>query len=446
MNEGMNVKFIDLFAGMGGIRLGFEQAFQERGIKTECILTSEIKPYAVQALKDNFKQDNLVGDICQIDAKSIPDFDVLLAGFPCQAFSTAGKGLGFLDTRGTLFFEVERILREKQPYGFILENVEGLVLHDRESNKDKIGRTLKTILASLDNLGYKVEWKLLECQKFGVPQLRKRIFIVGTKNQHVDMDNFKEEHKVVGDVLEHNMPLVDTHFTRCLLKHYKPEELHGKAIKDKRGGSNNIHSWSIGLKGEITKEQKNLVEKLFKERRKKHWAEEIGIKWMDGMPLTLAQIYSFYPSDNLKEMLDDMVEKGYLVKEYPKDVIEILMEDGSKRSVRRQDESKSLGYNIVSGKLSFEFTKILDSNDVAPTLVATDISHIAVVDGPGIRRLTLREGLRLFGYPENYNLSMFNNDSTGLAKAFDLLGNTVVVPVVKAVAEKLCDAYLNSKE
>lgn len=401
----MNVKFIDLFAGMGGIRLGFEQAFQERGIKTECILTSEIKPYAVQALKDNFKQDNLVGDICQIDAKSIPDFDVLLAGFPCQAFSTAGKGLGFLDTRGTLFFEVERILREKQPYGFILENVEGLVLHDRESNKDKIGRTLKTILASLDNLGYKVEWKLLECQKFGVPQLRKRIFIVGTKNQHVDMDNFKEEHKVVGDVLEHNMPLVDTHFTRCLLKHYKPEELHGKAIKDKRGGSNNIHSWSIGLKGEITKEQKNLVEKLFKERRKKHWAEEIGIKWMDGMPLTLAQIYSFYPSDNLKEMLDDMVEKGYLVKEYPKDVIEILMEDGSKRSVRRQDESKSLGYNIVSGKLSFEFTKILDSNDVAPTLVATDISHIAVVDGPGIRRLTLREGLRLFGYPENYNLS-----------------------------------------
>ena len=193
------------------------------------------------------------------------------------------------------------------------------------------------------------------------------------------MDNFKEEHKVVGDVLEHNMPLVDTHFTRCLLKHYKPEELHGKAIKDKRGGSNNIHSWSIGLKGEITKEQKNLVEKLFKERRKKHWAEEIGIKWMDGMPLTLEQIYSFYPSDNLKEMLDDMVEKGYLVKEYPKDVIEILMEDGSKRSVRRQDESKSLGYNIVSGKLSFEFTKILDSNDVAPTLVATDISHMAVV-------------------------------------------------------------------
>lgn len=442
----MKVKFIDLFAGMGGIRLGFEQAFNEQGYETECVLTSEIKPYAVQALKDNFEQDNLVGDICQVEAKDIPDFDFLLAGFPCQAFSTAGKGLGFLDTRGTLFFEVERILREKQPYGFILENVEGLVLHDRESNKDKIGRTLKTILASLDNLGYKVEWRLLECQKFGVPQLRKRIFIVGTKDKNIDMDHFKEKRKVVGDVLEHNMPLVDTHFTQCLLKHYKPEDLHGKAIKDKRGGENNIHSWDIGLKGEVTTEQKILVEKLFKERRKKHWAEEIGIKWMDGMPLTLKQISTFDDSENLEWMLEDLVEKGYLVKEYPKDVVEIEMEDGTKRSVRQQDESKSLGYNIVSGKLSFEFTKILDSNDVAPTLVATDVSHIAVVDGDGIRKLTLREGLRMFGYPENYNLSMFNDDSTGLAKAFDLLGNTVVVPVVKAVAEKLCDAYNKSNK
>lgn len=441
----MTVKFIDLFAGMGGIRLGFEQAFNERGYETECVLTSEIKPYAVQALKDNFEQNNLVGDICQIDANDIPDFDVLLAGFPCQAFSTAGKGLGFLDTRGTLFFEVERILKEKNPYGFILENVEGLVLHDRESTKDKIGRTLKTILASLENLEYKVEWRLLECQKFGVPQMRKRIFIVGTKDKKIDMDHFEEKSKVVGDVLEHNMPLADTHFTQCLLKHYKPDELHGKAIKDKRGGANNIHSWDIGLKGEITEEQKIVVEKLFKERRKKHWAEKIGIKWMDGMPLTVEQISTFHASSNLKEMLDDLVEKGYLVKEHPKDVVEVEMEDGTKRSVREQDESKPLGYNIVSGKLSFEFTKILDSNDVAPTLVATDVSHMAVVDGQGIRKLTLREGLRMFGYPENYNLSMFNDDGTGLAKAFDLLGNTVVVPVVKAVASKLCDAYAHKE-
>ena len=247
----MSIKFIDLFAGMGGIRLGFEQAFNELGLETECLLTSEIKPYAIQALKNNFKQHNLVGDICKIPADNIPDFDVLLAGFPCQAFSTAGKGLGFLDTRGTLFFEVERILQEKNPYGFILENVEGLVLHDRESSKDKTGRTLRIILQSLNNLGYKVTWRLLECQRFGVPQLRKRIFIIGTKDKYIDMDHFDKKRVVVGDILEHGMPLEDTHFTRCLLKHYKTEELHGKAIKDKRGGANNIHSWNIGLKDQL---------------------------------------------------------------------------------------------------------------------------------------------------------------------------------------------------
>lgn len=436
------VKFIDLFAGLGGIRLGFEQAFNEQGISTECVMTSEIKPFAIQALKENFTHENLKGDIREVDAKSIPDFDFLLAGFPCQAFSSAGKQLGFLDTRGTLFFEVERILKEKNPYGFILENVEGLVTHDRETPKDPIGKTLKTILQSLENIGYKVQWKLLECQDFGVPQLRKRIFIVGTRNQHIDMDCFQKENKTVAEILEKNKPLVNSHFTKCLLKHYNVNQLHGKAIKDKRGGANNIHSWDIGLRGEITNSQKHLIEKLFRERRKKHWAEEIGIKWMDGMPLTLEQISRFDSSDNLKEMLDDLVEKKYLVMEHPKAIVEEEMDNGNVREVRKQDITKPVGYNIVAGKLSFEFTKILDSNDIAPTLVAADVSHIGVVDGEGIRKLTIREGLRMFGYPEDYNLSRFDDNGVGLSKAFDLLGNTVAVPVVKAVAKKLCDAYI----
>lgn len=433
------VKFIDLFAGLGGIRLGFEQAFKELGFETECVMTSEIKPYAIQALKENFPQENMVGDICKVSTDDIPEFDFLLAGFPCQAFSTAGKGLGFLDTRGTLFFEVERILKEKKPYGFILENVEGLITHDKENPKDKMGRTLKVILNSLENLGYKVKWKLLECHKFGVPQLRKRIFIVGTKDKYIDLEHFDEKKQILRDVLERNCPLVDSNFTRCLLKHYKSEELHGKAIKDKRGGKNNIHSWDIGLKGEVTKQQKVLLETLLKERRKKHWAEEIGIKWMDGMPLTLEQISTFYSNEFLKEMLDDLVKKGYLVLEHPKDIIEITIQDGRIKKDRKPDETKPLGYNIVTGKLSFEFTKILDANDIAPTLVAVDVSHIGVVDGKGIRKLTIREGLRLFGYPENYNLSMFDN--IGLSKAFDLLGNTVVVPTVKAVSKKLGEIY-----
>ena len=427
------IKFIDLFAGMGGTRIALEQALTEAGFTPECVLTSEIKDHAIKALKDNFVQDDLRGDITKVDAKSIPDFDILLGGFPCQSFSSAGKGLGFLDTRGTLFFEIERILKEKHPYGFILENVEGLVLHDREKLSDKIGRTLTTILHSLKNLGYKVNYRLLDSQYFGVAQSRKRVYIVGTLDETVNLDDFPAVTKTFGDIQEHGKPLVNSHFTRCLLKHFKPNELYGKSIKDKRGGESNIHSWTIGLKGEITEEQKTIIEKLFKERRKKHWAEEIGIRWMDGMPLTVEQISTFHKSKNLKEMLDDMVSKGYLVKEHPKKIaIEYI--NGQPHEYRVEDETKPMGYNIVSGKLSFEFAKILDPNDIAPTLVATDVSKLGVVDGEGIRRLTLREGLRLFGYPESYNLKMFENSNRGLSLAFDLLGNTVVVPVVKAVA------------
>ena len=425
-----DVKFIDLFAGMGGLRLGFERAFKNKGIVTHCVLTSEIKNHAIKALKSNFGHDKFVGDITKVDETTIEDFDFLLAGFPCQPFSSAGNRLGFDDTRGTLFFDVARIIKEKQPYGFILENVEGLVNHEK-------GKTLETIINVLKDLGYKVSWNLLDSKDFGIPQSRVRIYIVGTKDRIVDLENFTKEERKLGDILENGLPTVESHFTKCLLSHYKPYELYGKAIKDKRGGKDNIHSWDIGLKGEVTMSQKILLEQLFKERRKKKWAFEIGIKWMDGMPLTLEQISTFNSSENLKEMLDDLVEKGYLKLEHPKEerVVEL---NGKQVKKRVQDETKEKGYNIVAGKLSFEFTKILDPNTFTPTLVAMDVSKLGVVDGEGIRQLTLREGLRLCGYPEEYSLNCLEKVSDG----FDLLGNTVVVNVVEKVADKLSMAYL----
>ena len=241
--------------------------------------------------------------------------------------------------------------------------------------------------------------------------------------------------------MEKGITPIKSHFTKCLLKHYKPKDLYGKAIKDKRGGNNNIHSWSIALKGKISKDQKTLIEMLFKERRKKHWAEKIGIKWMDGMALTLEQIATFYHHPHLKELLDDLVQKNYLVLEHPKALIKVLLPNGKMKEERKQDISKPKGYNIVSGKLSFEFTKILDPNNITPALVAMDVSKIGVIDGNGLRKLTLREGLRLFGYPEKYSLDIFNTNKQTLAKAFDLLGNTVVIPLVKEVAMKLGKSY-----
>ncbi len=427
------IKFIDLFAGLGGIRIGFEDSFKKMGFDTECVLTSEIKPHAIKTLEHNFNHSQFVGDIFKVRTDEIPDFDFLLGGFPCQPFSAGGKRLGFLDTRGTLFFEIERILRAKSPYGFILENVEGLVKHDLENKNDEIGQTLKTILHVLENdLNYKVSWKVFDSVNFGLPQSRKRIFIVGTKNEKINLNGFEPTYSVFKDVMESGLPTLNTDFANKLLSHFEIKDLYGKSIKDKRGGNNNIHSWDIELKGSVSKEQHIILNKLFKARRQKKWAEEIGIAWMDGMPLTLKQISTFHSSDNLKELLDDLVDKGYLKFEHPKGIIEEPTLDGIKR-YRDYDRTKPKGYNIVTGKLSFEINKIISPDDIAPTLVATDMSRLAVPDGNGLRRFTIREGLRLFGYPENYEIPTKENE------AFDLLGNTVAIPVVKAISERIAE-------
>lgn len=425
MKNKSKIRFIDLFAGIGGIRKGFELACESKGIKSECVFTSEIKPHAIDILKQNHPKEIVHGDITQIKTSEIPDFDILLAGFPCQAFSSAGKRLGFADSRGTLFFEVVRILSEKKPYGFILENVEGLVNHNRKNKKDKIGETFSTILSTLNELGYNVTWKVLNAKNFGVPQERKRVYIVGSKNITTNLENFENKSKNLGSILEHGLPISKSAFVQLILKYYSLNELYGKSIKDKRGGENNIHSWDIEYRGKISEEQKKLLNIMLKERRKKKWAKEFGIDWMDGMPLTIKQIKTFYDNKNLEIMLKDLVNKGYLKFEYPKKKV------GNKRI---QDTNLPKGYNIVAGKMSFEISKVLDPKSVAPTLVAMDMQHLYVGDGKGLRMLTLKEGLRLFGYPDDYK---FN---TTIDNGYDLLGNTVVVPVIKNISERLLNA------
>lgn len=426
MKNKQTIRFIDLFAGIGGIRKGFELACENRGLSTKCVFTSEIKPYAIDVLKQNHPHEIIHGDITQIEASEIPDFDFLLAGFPCQAFSSAGKRLGFNDMRGVLFFDVARIIKEKKPFGFILENVEGLVNHDRANKNDKIGRTLETILKTLAELGYYVSWNILNAKDFGIPQDRKRIYIVGTKKASPDLTRFHQERKTLDSILEHGKPISDSNFVQLVLKHYTLDELYGKSIKDKRGGDNNIHSWDIEYKGEVSDEEKKLLNTMLKERRKKKWAEEFGIDWMDGMPLTIEQIRTFYNHKNLRKMLTDLVKKGYLKLEYPKKKV-----DGK----RVQDTSLPKGYNIVAGKMSFEISKVLDPKGIAPTLVAMDMQHLFVADGTGLRTLTLREGLRLFGYPDTYRFDVT------VENGYDLLGNTVVVPVIKEVSNRVLDIF-----
>jgi DNA (cytosine-5)-methyltransferase 1 len=418
------IKFVDLFAGIGAIRLGLEQACQSLGFKSECVLTSEIKTSAIQVYQENFQQDKMWGDITTISTQQIPDFDILLAGFPCQPFSSAGTRQGFLDTRGTLFFEIERILKDKSPFGFLLENVEGLVQHDD-------GRTLTTIVNKLEQLGYQVKYDILNAKDFGVPQDRKRVYIAGTKTNTISLNFSKNAQPRLLDILETGCPTLQTNFAKKLLQQYSIEELYGKSIKDKRGGEDNIHSWDLELKGNVSLAQRELLNLLLKQRRRKIWSAKKGIHWMDGIPLTVDEIATFYPHSKLAEMLDDLANKGYLKYEHPKDIQEVINKDGNKVKKREYRFDLPKGYNIVVGKLSFPINKVLAPDDIAPTLVATDMQKLAVVDGQGLRCLTIREGLRLFGFPEDYQINL------PITKAFDLLGNTVVVPIVREIAERI---------
>ena len=186
------MRYIELFAGVGGFRLGIERAFSvqpqdaelqlEQSLSSDngeqlqrtpsCVFANEWDKYAAQTYNKNFGGQIDTRDITTISTDKIPDHDLLVGGFPCQAFSVAGKRLGFNETRGTLFFEIARILADKKPRHLLLENVKGLLSHDS-------GRTFQTILKVLADLGYGVEWQVLNSKDFGVPQNRERVFIVG---------------------------------------------------------------------------------------------------------------------------------------------------------------------------------------------------------------------------------------------------------------------------
>lgn len=217
MMDWNSFRFIDLFAGIGGIRLGFES------VGGRCVFSSEFDEDACKTYEANFGE-HPSGDITKIDAKDIPNFEVLLAGFPCQAFSIIGKKEGFSnETCGTLFFDIERILKEKHPKAFMLENVRNLVAHDG-------GNTFKVIREHLEALGYHVYAKVLNAMDFGVPQKRERIIIVG----FLDDVEFKfpdpvpeDERQTLSDILEVNVD--KKYYVRDAIRESRLERLKDKS-------------------------------------------------------------------------------------------------------------------------------------------------------------------------------------------------------------------------
>lgn len=331
-----NYKSIDLFAGIGGIRLGFEQAF-EKNIET--VFVSEWDEFAQKTYKANFHDDlEIAGDITKIDEKNIPDFDICLAGFPCQAFSLAGQRKGFDDdykgmSRGTLFFDVARICSEHKPKVIFCENVKGLTIHDK-------GRTFKVIVNILREIGYTVFYKVLNSKDFGVPQNRERIYIVAFRNDIAPGEFIfpasTDDAKRIKDILEEKPVSARYYLSDCYLE-------------------------------------------TLKRHKARHEAKGNGF--------------------------------GY--------------------EVRSLDD---IAGAIVCGGMGRERNLIVDKRQTD----LTPVTHIkGKINEEGIRKMTPREWARLQGFPDNYTLPLAD---VHLYKQF---GNSVTVPVIKAIALKIREILEN---
>lgn len=425
------IRFIDLCCGIGGFRVGIEQfakdpAYQSK-YEFECVFSADIKLDAIRIYNRNFRADMIPTDIYTMDVATIPEFDLLCCGFPCQPFSSAGNQQGFEDSRGGMIFRIVDICKYHRPSTLILENVSNLLNLEN-------GRCIRRIQDMLTQIGYHVSYGKLNGVEFGVPQSRERVFIIGSLHRLIDLSGLRPNTDTVPpilrDILDHDARYtdIDRIFADRLSILHRQRPIFGHKIQDKWGGDINIHSWDIDYNGQLIDEEKELLNKLMLERRKKHWAVKKNIAWMDGMPLTEGEIRSFYPHPRLHSMLRHLVELGYLKSEKCKDLV---------NGKRVYEQDSATGYNICKGKLSFPVSRVLDPDGVSPTLTATDSHKLIVlldeedgIHGIHIRRLTALELKRVCGYPDE-----FRTDET--VNLYDLFGNTVLPPIVREIVRMI---------
>lgn len=326
------IQFIDLFCGIGGIRLGMDsQGF-------ECVFSSDINTECQRTYNENFGEKPF-GDITQINEKSIPKHDILCAGFPCQPFSISGKQKGFDDTRGTLFFDICRILNEKKPSVVFLENVKHLVHHNG-------GKTLQTILNKLEALGYFVSWRVLNGADYGVPQNRERIIIIGSFHGKFDFDKIK------------TVP-------RCRLLEY------------------------LDAEGEF--------------------------EYLDPTDYTLIENPKQQPGSGL-------IFAGYRNKSIRK----VGVRPGTEHLSRVHKQPNRI-YSVLG---------------IHPTLPSQESSgrYFVLTTEQRVRKLTINECWRIMGFPETYI------KVSSIGEQYKQLGNSVCVPMIKAVAEEINNQFFGGAQ
>ena len=390
----MTIKYIDLFAGVGGFRVGINKAHPD----WECVYSNEYDKYANSVYKKHYERCD-DRDIRTVKTEEIPDHDLLVGGFPCQAFSMAGKRRGFEDTRGTLFFEIARIAKQKQPRLLLLENVKGLLSHDS-------GNTFKTILRSLDELGYDCQWQVLNSKDFGVPQNRERVFIIGhlrgTSRPEVfpignpNENSFKQDKKLreqISNTLRTNYSNGKSNETYILekkLKEITKRQQQGMRVYDTSGISTTLAGQAGG------------------------WGAKTG----------LYQLNNF----KIRRLTPDRAEKrqnGRRFKTNGEPSFTLTSQDKHGVMVNRKEGVKK---DVdIAGTLSSSDWRGLNRNQ----------DQTAVIENMAIRRLTPIECERLQGFPDNWTQYGVDGETISDTQRYKMMGNAVTTNVVTSIVRKL---------
>lgn len=482
------INHLDLFSGLGGFSVGLKKACENTGIHYNKTLFSEIKSSAIKSLKHNFDVTNelplSIVDLSQKihDNPNYYHFNFLTAGFPCQPFSVAGNREGFSDKygRGEMFFHIIDILKQQVPQYIILENVPNLETHDN-------GNTFKVILEELDKCGYMIDYHVFDSKDFQLVQHRKRIFIYGIHKSYINSNKLDSTYKQLKQIKNVTKPsyyptfkdiMQDTnvvnqqyieqyrkslkdsekYFIQILLNYVNKYniDLSNKYINDKRGGDRNIHSWDLEYFGKIVGIEKELLNLILFECRKKS-NDRMNTNKTDGIPLLIQVVFEKIQNndtlkhlniDELTDMLNHLEELGYLnthhYLEHPvtnkrTSALNSQVKQWIKKGYNEiLDENGQIlkGYSVITNKLRFPFYTFITEDSVLKTLTATDAIKVGVVDKSNniIRKLTKRELLDSLGYPKDYNLDNFEEFSKEI---YDLCGNSLAVPIVQYIATEM---------
>jgi len=474
-----NMRYFSLFSGIGGFELGIQKVVPN----AECVGYSEIDKYAIQIYKKHFLQHKNYGDATKINPNELPEFDLFCAGFPCQPFSIAGKRRGFNDTRGTLFFEIARILKVKRPKIIFLENVKGLLNHEK-------GKTFRIILQTLDELGYDIQWMVLNSKFFGVPQNRERVFIIGNirGTSRPEVLPFKEisindeikmiqigEIQIFGKKRKYETPKEINQFLKDNKGNFTLKEIAEKLNLPKTqvehyfrtDKSRAIPPPEVWMKLKELLKFPNIYDKQVIEIYEKEYEFESSrrVYSINGIGKTLQSggggwgaKTGLYAVKTIEVDVSKRI-KQRTTKPNQEEIIQYLNKWRKKANITINEIEKHFG-NLTDGQSELELmkehkkrheeqgngfgfkTRTPMEQSGALTSTKKGIDYNLIETPVIIRRLTPIECERLQGFPDNWTKYGIDENGNEVlisdTQRYKVLGNAVTVNVIEAIMQKLC--------